>query len=114
MHPKTPSFKIASVCGCVILLLFISLFLSGEDNYNNSSNHNGIDPPRDILTGNLNCDCDRGVFSVSITKNFGNIFFTAIFAGILSAIAVFAAVAAFAYKSRKKHAKLASPTNSEN
>jgi hypothetical protein len=226
MHPKTPSFKFASVCGCVILLLFISLFLSGEDNYNklsltsisyahlshlphyngfgaaigkyyvdealdpeftpplqptqmtfsiqdyggndvynvytmveiyqdstgqrikafpwtkqdigdfslyytfpsvgnynivlsiakdnNSSNHNGIDPSRDILTGNLNCDCDRGVFSVSITKNFGNIFFTAIFAGILGAIAVFAAVAAFAYKSRKKQAKLVSPTNSDN
>ena len=37
MHPKTPSFKIASVCGCVILLLFISLFLSGEDNYNKLS-----------------------------------------------------------------------------
>ena len=226
MHPKTPSFEIASVCGCVIFLLFISLFLSGEDNYNklslssisyahlshlphyngfgaaigkyyvdealdpeftpplqptqmtfsiqdyggndvynvytmveiyqdstgqrikafpwtkqdigdfslyytfpsvgnynivlsiandnNSSNHNGIDPPRDILTGNLNCDCDRGVFSVSITKNFGNIFFTAIFAGIISAIAVFGAVAAFAYKSRKKHAKLVSHANLAN
>ena len=226
MHPKTPSFKIASVCGCVILLLFISLFLSREDNYNklsltsisyahlshlphyngfgaaigkyyvdealdpeftpplqpaqmtfsiqdyggndvynvytmleiyqdstgqrikafpwtkqdigdfslyytfpsvgnynivlsiandnNSSNHNGIDPSRDILTGNLNCDCDRGVFSVSITKNFGNIFFTAIFAGILGAIAVFGAVAAFAYQSRKKHAKLLNHTSSDN
>jgi hypothetical protein len=226
MHPKTPSFKTASVCGCVIFLLFISLFLSGQDNYNklsltsisyahlshlphyngfgaaigkyyvdealdpeftpplqptqmtfsiqdyggndvynvytmveiyqdstgqrikafpwtkqdigdfslyytfpsvgnynivlsiandnNSSNHNGIYPPRDILTGNLNCDCDRGVFSVSITKNFGNIFFTAIFAGILGAISVFAAVAAFAYQSRKKRAKIVNPTNSDN
>ena len=83
-------------------------------NDNKGSNHNGIDPPRDILTGNLNCDCDRGVFSVSITKNFGNIFFTAIFAGILGAIAVFASVAAFAYKSRKKHTKLVSNTNSDN
>lgn len=83
-------------------------------NDNNSNNHNGIDPPRDILTGNLNCDCDRGVFSVSITKNFGNIFFTAIFAGVLGAIAVFGSVAVFAYKSRKKQTKLVSNINSDN
>jgi len=83
-------------------------------NDNNSNNHNGIDPPRDILTGNLNCDCDRGVFSVSITKNFGNIFFTAIFAGVLGAIVVFGSVAVFAYKSRKKQTKLVSNINSDN
>lgn len=226
MHPKTPFFKTASVYGCIILLLFMSLFFSGEADYNkisltsisyahlshlphyngfgaaigkyyvdealdpeftpplqptqitfsiqdyggndvynvytmleiyqestgqrikafpwtkqdigdfslyytfpsvgnynivlsiandnNSNNHNGIDPPRDILTGNLNCDCDRGVFSVSITKNFGNIFFTAIFAGVLGAIVVFGSVAVFAYKSRKKHTKLVSNINSDN
>jgi hypothetical protein len=226
MHPKTPSFKVTSVYGCIILISFISLFLSGQDNYNNlsltsisyahlshlphyngfgaaigkyyvdealdpeftpplqptqitfsiqdyggydvynvytlveiyqdstgqrikafpwtkqdigdfslyytfpslgnynivlsiandnnGSNHNGVDPPRNILTGNLNCDCDRGVFSVSITKNFGNIFFIAIFAGILGGIAVFGSVAAFVYKSRKKHTKLVSDTNSDN
>lgn len=226
MHPKTPFFKTASVYGCIILLLFMSLFFSGEADYNkisltsisyahlshlphyngfgaaigkyyvdealdpeftpplqptqitfsiqdyggndvynvytmleiyqestgqrikafpwtkqdigdfslyytfpsvgsynivlsiandnNSNNHNGIDPPRDILTGNLNCDCDRGVFSVSITKNFGNIFFTAIFAGVLGAIVVFGSVAIFAYKSRKKQTKLVSNINSDN
>jgi len=226
MHPKTPFFKTASVYGCIILLLFMSLFFSGEADYNkisltsisyahlshlphyngfgaaigkyyvdealdpeftpplqptqitfsiqdyggndvynvytmleiyqestgqrikafpwtkqdigdfslyytfpsvgsynivlsiandnNSNNHNGIDPPRDILTGNLNCDCDRGVFSVSITKNFGNIFFTAIFAGVLGAIVVFGSVAVFAYKSRKKQTKLVSNINSDN
>jgi len=226
MHPRTPSLRIARVYGCIMLLLFVSLFLSGDDNYNklsltsvsyahlshlphyngfgaaigkyyvdealdpeftpplqptqitfsiqdyggndvynvytmveiyqestgqrikafpwtkqdigdfslyytfpsvgnynivlsiandnNGSNHNLIDPPRDILTGNLNCDCDRGVFSVSITKNFGNIFFTAIFAGILGAVAVFASVAAFAYNGRKKHAKLVSDTINDN
>lgn len=83
-------------------------------NDNNSSNHNGIDPPRDILTSNLNCDCDRGVFSISITKNFGNIFYSAIFAGILGGIAVFGTVAAFTYKSRKKQNKLVSNTNRNN
>ena len=71
-------------------------------NDNNGNNHIGVDPPRSILTSNLNCDCDRGVFSISITKNFGNIFFTAIFAGIVGAMTVFGSVAAFSYKSRKK------------
>ena len=83
-----------------------------NDNY--ASNHNGIDHPRDILTSNFNCDCDRGVFSVSITRNFGNIFYTAIFAGILAAIAVFGFVAGFAYKSRKKHTNVVGNTNSNN
>jgi hypothetical protein len=77
-------------------------------NHNNGNNHIGIDPPRNILYSNLNCDCDRGVFSVSITKSFGNIFFTAIFAGIVAALAVFGSVAAFSYRSRKKRAKLGS------
>lgn len=83
-------------------------------NDNNGNNHNGIDPPRAILTSNLNCDCDRGVFSISITKNFGNIFYTAIFAGIAVAITVFGSVAAFSYRSRKKHTKLVNNTNNIN
>ena len=36
MQPKTPSLKIVCVYGC-ITLLFISLFLSGEDNNNKLS-----------------------------------------------------------------------------
>lgn len=83
-------------------------------NDNNSNKHNGVDPPRTILTSNLNCDCDRGVFSVSITKNFGNIFYSAIFAGIVGAIAVFGSVAALSYVSRKKHTKLVNKTNNIN
>jgi hypothetical protein len=83
-------------------------------NDNNGNNHIGIDPPRTILTSNLNCDCDRGVFSISITKNFGNIFYTAIFAGIVGAMTVFGSVAAFSYRSRKKHTKLVNSTNNIN
>jgi hypothetical protein len=58
-------------------------------NDNNANNHIGIDQPRNILSSNLNCDCDRGLFSASITKNFGNIFYTAIFGRIGAATAVF-------------------------
>jgi hypothetical protein len=81
-------------------------------NDNNGNNHIGVDPPRSILTSNLNCDCDRGVFSISITKNFGNIFFTAIFAGIVGAMTVFGSVAALSYRSRKKRTKLVNIKNS--
>jgi hypothetical protein len=80
-------------------------------NDNNGNNHNGIDPPRTILMSNLNCDCDRGVFSASITRNFGNIFYTAIFGGVAGAMAVFGFVAAVSYRRRKKHAKLVSNSN---
>ena len=38
MQPKAPSVKIVSVYGCIILLLlFLSLFLTGDDNYNKLS-----------------------------------------------------------------------------
>ncbi len=68
----------------------------------NKGNHVGVDPPRSILEGNLNCNCDRGVFSASITKTFGDIYYSAIYAGILGGIAVFGTVAAFTYRSHKK------------
>nr|MDQ6866730.1 hypothetical protein [Thermoproteota archaeon] len=38
----------------------------------NAAKYNGIDPPRSVLTSDLDCNCDRGVFNVSISKNFGN------------------------------------------
>jgi hypothetical protein len=80
-------------------------------NDNIGNNHNGIGAPRAILMSNLNCDCDRGVFSISITKNFGNIFYTAIFGGIVAAMAVFGFAAALSYRSRKKRTKLVNSTN---
>ncbi len=64
----------------------IVLSIANDDNGNN---HNGIDSPRAILMSNLNCDCDRGVLGASITRNFGNIFYTAIFGGVAAAMAVF-------------------------
>ncbi len=80
-------------------------------NDNIGNNHNGIDAPRAILMSNLNCDCNRGVFSISITKNFGNIFYTAIFGGIVAAMTVFGFAVALSYRSRKKRTKLVNSTN---
>jgi hypothetical protein len=81
-------------------------------NNNNGNNQIGIDPARAILMSNLNCDCDRGVFAVAVTKNFGNIFYTAIFGGVTGAMAVFGFVAAVSYRRRMKHAKLVNNSDS--
>ena len=60
----------------------------------------GADPPRTILSSNSNCGCDRAVFNVSVSHNFGNIFNLAVFGGIISAIVVFGAVLLFTYRKR--------------
>ena len=60
----------------------------------------GVDPPRTILSSNFNCGCDRAVFNVSVSHNFGNIFNLAVFGGIISAIVVFGAVLLFTYRKR--------------
>jgi hypothetical protein len=68
----------------------------------NQVNLYGIDPPRSILSSNLNCGCDRAVFNVSVSNSFGNIFNMAVFGGIISAIVVFGAVLVFTYRNRMR------------
>ncbi|HJT47101.1 MAG TPA: hypothetical protein VJ729_02875 [Nitrososphaeraceae archaeon] len=60
-----------------------------------------IGPPRTVLSSNLNCDCYRAVFSASVSQNFGNIFISAVFAGIIAAIIVFGLILVFSYRSRR-------------
>jgi hypothetical protein len=66
----------------------------------NRVNLYGVDPPRTILSSNLNCGCERAVFNVSVSQNFGSIFNLAVFGGIISAIVVFGAVLLFTYRKR--------------
>lgn len=68
----------------------------------NRVNLYGVDPPRSILSSNLNCNCDRAVFNMSVSDNFGNIFNSAVFVGIISAIVVFGVVLVFTYRNRAK------------
>jgi hypothetical protein len=81
------------------------IVLSIADGANNGNRVNlyGVDPPRSVLSSNLNCGCDRAVFNVSVSENFGNIFNLAVFAGIISAIIIFGVVLLFAYRNRIKH-----------
>ena len=62
----------------------------------------GIDPPRSILSNNLNCNCDRAVFNVSVSENFGNIFVSSVSAGVIALLIVFGLVLVFSYRTRVK------------
>jgi heme/copper-type cytochrome/quinol oxidase subunit 3 len=80
------------------------IVLSIADSTNsNHVNLYGVDPPRSILSSNLNCGCDRAVFNLSVSESFGNIFNFAVFGGIISAIVVFGIVLLFTYRNRIKH-----------
>lgn len=77
------------------------IVLSIADGANsNQVNLFAVDPPRSILSSNLNCGCDRAVFNVSVSSNFGNIFNIAVFGGIITAIVVFGAVLVVTYRKR--------------
>lgn len=78
------------------------IVLSIADDNKNHVNLYGIDPPRSILSSNLNCDCDRAVFNISVSENFGNIFISAVSVGVIAVIIVFGLVLVFSYRSRVK------------
>lgn len=61
-----------------------------NDNSNNSSDDiiNTIPPALTILGDNSNCNCERGVFNISITESFGFIFTTVIYGSVLDVILI--------------------------
>jgi hypothetical protein len=60
-------------------------------------------PPRGILINNEDCKCDRGVFNISVTNSFGDIFVTAVFVGIFGIIIVFGVVLLMTYRNQKRN-----------
>ena len=64
----------------------------------NSVNLNSIDPPRPTLSSTVSCNCDRAVFNVSITKNFGIIWNVMMLVAISLPLSVFGAVLAWNYR----------------
>ena len=59
-------------------------------------------PPREILSNNRECNCDRGVFNISVTNSFGDIFVAAVFVGVLGILVVFGIILILTYRSQKK------------
>ena len=74
----------------------------------------GIDPPRTVLSSNLNCDCYRAIFNVSVSESFGTIFQLSVTAGIAGLIIVFGLVLVFTYRSRKKLTSTIVPSLTKN
>ena len=79
---------------------------NSKDSSSSSGGGNNIadqsPPPRTTLGSTLNCNCNRGIFNISVSENFGVVFNTAIIGGIISIISVFGAVLGLSYRNRKK------------
>jgi hypothetical protein len=69
---------------------------------NDAANLNSIDPPRSTLSGTTGCNCDRTVFNVSISNNFGSIWTATMIVAVTGPIAVLGGVLAWNYSSRRK------------
>jgi hypothetical protein len=65
-------------------------------------NYNEIDPPRSILGDAHNCNCDRAVFNVSISSNFGSIYGTTMLMAVVGPIMVFGVVLGVSYRNRRR------------
>ena len=68
-------------------------------------NPNGIDPPRTILSGTTGCNCDRVIFNVSISNNFGTIWNATMLIAISLPLSVFGGVLVWNYRGRIKSGK---------
>ena len=78
------------------------IVLSVANSNDSTINYNEIDPPRSILGNTQNCNCDRAVFNVSISSNFGSIFGTTMLMAVAGPIIVFGVVLGVSYRNRRK------------
>lgn len=63
---------------------------------------NTVPLERVILNDNMNCDCERAVFNISVTESFGIIFGGVVYASVLGVVAIVGAVLIWMYLSRRK------------
>ncbi len=78
------------------------IVLSMAKDGNNPPNLNGIDPPRTTLSSVSGCNCDRAIFNVSITKNFGTIWNVMMLVAISLPLSVFGGVLVWNYRRIKR------------
>lgn len=65
-------------------------------------NSNAVDPPRTTLGSRAGCNCERLVFNVAISENFGTIYVSTIAGAVFVPLALFGAVLGLTYRSKKK------------
>jgi hypothetical protein len=79
------------------------LVVSVVDDSPASENRIGLSSPaRSTLLDRSECDCERGLMNISVTNNFGTIYYSSIFTGIFMGIAVLGAVLGLMFLKRKK------------
>jgi hypothetical protein len=78
------------------------IVLSVANSNDSAINYNEIDPPRNILGNSQNCNCDRAVFNVSISSNFGSIYSTTMLMAVAGPIIVFGVVLGLTYRNKRK------------
>ena len=75
---------------------------NSKDSSSGGGNNIAGEPARTTLGSTLNCNCNRGIFNISVSENFGAVFNAAVIGGIISIISVFGAVLGLTYRNRKK------------
>ena len=65
-------------------------------------NSNGVDPARTTLSSSAGCECERLVFNVAISENFGSIYVSTIVGAVFVPLALFGAVLGLTFWSKKK------------
>jgi hypothetical protein len=78
-----------------------------------SLNPYGIDQPRTTLSAVTGCNCDRAIFNVSISNNFGTIWNTTMLLSFIVPLSVIGSVLAWNYRSRIKSGRYRSGEQTE-
>ncbi|MDQ4073310.1 MAG: hypothetical protein M3162_03290 [Thermoproteota archaeon] len=73
-----------------------------NDNAGSNESLNVVPPPRNLLNSNLNCDCERAVFNVSVSEAFGFIFNTIVLGAVFGAVTVLGIILTWMFLSRRK------------
>ena len=71
-------------------------------------NSNSVDPARSTLSGKAGCECERLVFNVAISNDFGTIFMSTIAGAVFVPLILFGGVLGLTYWSKKKSGKYVS------
>jgi len=61
-----------------------------------------MEPSRYVLSSTINCKCDRAIFNVSISENFGSVYNLTILAAVIGPIAVLGSVLGLTYRKRMR------------
>ncbi len=78
------------------------IVLSAVRDGNSPANLNGIDQPRTTLSSTADCNCDRVIFNVSITKNLGTIWNSMMLISVILPLSVIGGVLFWNYRRRRR------------